>query len=59
MLKQYEEGDVNRFKLKFTKKKEFMAVPVPYFNGPSFQLFINDKFYKTYFLHNNRWRGVS
>jgi len=54
MIKQFEEKDINRFKIKFTKKKEFLAVPIPY-TGPAFQLYINDKFLRTYFFKKGKW----
>lgn len=55
MIQQYGNNDVNRFKLKFTKKKEFLAVPSPYFNCPSFQLFLNGKLHNSYIFRNNKW----
>lgn len=55
MLNQYENKDINRFKIKFTKKKEFLAVPFP-FDFPAFQLYLNGKFQNTYFLKNNKWK---
>lgn len=58
MSEQHEEKDINRFRLKFTKKKEFTAVPIPYFGYPAFQLYINEKLYATY-VKNKRWRKLN
>ena len=40
-----------------TKKKEFLAIPVPY-TGPAFQLFINGRFHKTYFFKDKKWKEL-
>jgi len=58
MIEQHEKKDINRFKLKFTKKKEFTAIPVPYFGSPAFQLFINEKLHSTYILKKNKWETL-
>lgn len=58
MIKQFEEKNVDRFRLKFTKKKEFVAIPIA-FTSPAFQLFINGKFHKTYFLRRKKWDSIS
>lgn len=57
MIIQHNEKNINRFRLKFTKKKEFLAIPVP-FTDAAFQLFINGKFYKTYFYQNKKWKEI-
>ena len=58
MIEQHENKDINRFKLKFTKKKEFLAVPLPHFNIPAFNLFINEEIYGTYLFEKNKWREI-
>lgn len=55
IIKQYKIKDQNKIKIKFTKKKEFIAVPIPFFNFPAFSLYINEKFYKTFLLKNKEW----
>jgi hypothetical protein len=50
-FKNKEPNKKNRY---VTKKKVFVAVPLPY-NNPAFQLYINDKFYRSYFFKNNEW----
>lgn len=55
MIEQHEKNDINRFKLKFTKKKEFLAVPIPYFNYPAFELYVNEKYDCTYVFKNKKW----
>ena len=55
MIEQHEKKDVSKFKLKFTKKKEFLAIPSPWFTCPAFQLFLNQKFYGTYIFKNEKW----
>ncbi|MDD4110164.1 MAG: hypothetical protein PHS54_01270 [Clostridia bacterium] len=57
MIEQFEKKDINKFRLKFTKKKEFLAIPVPY-TGPAFQLFINGRFHKTYFFKDKKWKEL-
>jgi hypothetical protein len=57
MIEQFEKHNTNKYKLKFTKKKEFIAVPFS-FNHPAFQLFVNGKFHKTYFLINKVWKEM-
>ena len=57
MILQYENKDVKNFKLKFTKKKTFIAVPIPY-TGPAFQLWINGRNYKTYFYKDEQWQEL-
>jgi len=56
MIDQYENKDINRFKLKFTKKKEFVAVPVTFFGCPAFQLFVNGKEFNTYLFKDKKWK---
>ena len=58
MIEQYNHKINTRIKVKFTKKKEFLAVPVFTFNIPAFQLFINDKLYGLYLFKNNNWKFV-
>ena len=58
MIEQHEKGDINRFKLKFTKKKEFLAVPVPYFKYPAFQLYLNENLQNTYVLKKDKWQTL-
>ncbi len=58
MIKQYMENDVNRFRLKFTKKKEFLAIPFSY-DKHGFQLFLNKKFYATYYLTDGEWKSFN
>jgi len=54
MIQQYHDKDINKFIIKFTKKKEFIAIPFAY-SGPAFQLFLNNKFYKAYFFKEKKW----
>lgn len=58
MIEQHKNKDINRFKLKFTKKKEFVAVPVPYFGVPAFRLFLNEKEFKTYLFKDKKWQEL-
>ena len=48
-----------KIKKKPTKNKTLLAVTMP-LDKPAFQLFINDKFYKSYFYYfnENRWIEV-
>jgi len=58
MIKQFENKDISRYKLKFTKKKEFIAVPFA-FTSPAFRLFINRGFHRTYIFKDNKWKSYS
>lgn len=58
MIAQFENKDINRLVVKFTKKKEFTAIPSPLFKCPAFQLFVNDKFYKTFVCRDGKWDGL-
>jgi len=58
MLEQYDKKDINMFKLKFTKKKEFLAIPLPYFDCPAFELYINQKLYSVYVFRNDEWSEI-
>jgi len=58
MIEQYEKKNVDRFKLKFTKKKEFLAVPSPYFTCPAFRLYVNEKPYGTYLFRDDNWESL-
>lgn len=59
MIEQHKDNDINRFRLKFTKKKEFLAIPVLYFSSPAFRLYLNDKSYATYLLKKDKWKELS
>jgi len=48
----YKQKNPEKFSVKITKKKEVQVVPFPY-TGPAFQLFINNKFYKSYLKNKN------
>jgi hypothetical protein len=59
VLNNFEEitiGDTLKISKKPTKKKEFKAVVIN-LGKPSFQLFINDRFFGTYFydLKSEKW----
>ena len=54
VIKNFEDRNPQKFKINITKKKNFLVVPIPY-NYPAFQLFINDKFYTSYFLKDKKW----
>lgn len=55
MIIQFKENNIHIYKIKFTKKKEFKAVPIIY-SSPAFQLFLNDKFQKSYFFSEGKWK---
>ena len=56
MLEQHENKDISKFRLKFTKKKEFLAVPSLYFGCPAFRLYINNSPFATYIFRNKKWK---
>jgi len=56
MFMQEGMNDANRFRLKFTKKKEFLAIPISFNRKAGFRLFINEKPYATYFLVDGEWK---
>lgn len=58
MIEQHSKKDMNKFRLKFTKKKEFLAIPSPWFTCPAFQLYINDKLYGVYVFRNEKWQTI-
>jgi hypothetical protein len=58
IINDFKNKNPQKINIKITKKKTLIAVPIP-FNKPAFQLFIQDKFYKSYFLKDNKWEEVS
>ena len=61
MIEQHKNNDKSIFRLKFTKKKEFTAIPSPWFTCPAFQLYVNDKLdkvYAVYVFRKNKWVTV-
>jgi hypothetical protein len=54
VLYDFNEKNPIRFSIIYTRKKTFAIVPVPS-NKPSFQLYVNGRFYKSYFFKNNEW----
>jgi len=54
VIDNFELKQPQKFEIVYTKKKMFLVVPIP-FNKPAFQLFVNDKFYKSYFLKEEGW----
>jgi hypothetical protein len=54
IIKNFKNKNIERKEIKITKKKRFLAIPIPY-NNPAFQLFIGNKFYKSYFFKNNSY----
>lgn len=57
IVSMFEDGDYSRFRVKFTKKKEFLVVPIQ-FNIPAFRLFLNEKPYKAYYLKGDNWEEL-
>jgi hypothetical protein len=54
VILNFENKEPTKKIRKFTKKKEFLIIPIPY-QSPAFQLFIDGKFYGSFFYKNNEW----
>jgi hypothetical protein len=54
IIENFNNKNPVKISMKTTKKKEFLAVPIPY-KSPAFQLYINNKFYTSYFLKDDKW----
>ena len=54
VISQYNQKNRERFKVKFTKKREFFVIPIPW-SSPAFQLWIDNHFYKSYFYNKGVW----
>lgn len=54
VIKQHEQRDRSRFSIKFTKKRTFYVIPIPW-STPAFQLWIDNSFYKSYFYNKGSW----
>ena len=57
ITKNYEDKNIEKINIKITKKKHFLAIPIPS-TSPAFTLYINDKFYKSYFYKDNSWMEI-
>lgn len=58
IIEKYKNKDLSKIKIKFTKKKEFVAVPISILLYPAFNLYINEKLYKTYAFKNKKWKEI-
>ena len=54
IIMNYEDKNIIKLNIKITKKKNFLAIPIPNLS-PAFMLYINNKFYKSYFFKNKEW----
>ena len=58
MIDQYNKKIDDKIKIKFTKKKEFLAIPMFWLMAPAFQLFINERLYCSYVFRDNKWSKI-
>jgi len=58
VIENFNLKNPNKFTIPYTKKKTLLVIPIP-FNSPAFQLFVNNKFYKSYFMQNNKWSELT
>jgi hypothetical protein len=57
IINNYADKNPKNFKIKYSKKKYFSVVVVPYFY-PAFLLYADGKVIKSYFYKNNKWIEV-
>jgi len=53
-INDFENKTIKLYSFFQTKKRIFKVIPIPY-QTPAFQLYIDGKFYGSYFLKNNEW----
>lgn len=58
IIENYTNKCPENFKIKYTKKKYFNVVVVPYIY-PAFVLYVDGKSYRSYFYKNKKWIEVS
>lgn len=56
IIENHNENKREKIRIKFTKKKWFVAVPIVVFGYPAFDLYINEKYYKNYLFKKNEWK---
>jgi len=53
-IENFNHKIFEKIKIKITKKTHFLAIPIPSTN-PAFTLYVNGKFFKSYFYKNEKW----